>query len=36
MQKHKIVKLGDTVKVLFVPWINNENEEETFKKISEI
>tara|TARA_B100001769_G_scaffold258057_1_gene236695 strand:- start:330 stop:1373 length:1044 start_codon:yes stop_codon:yes gene_type:complete len=26
------VKLGDT-KVLFVPWINNENEEETFKKI---
>ena len=26
------VKLGDT-KVLFVPWINNENEEETFKRV---
>ena len=26
------VKIGDT-KVLFVPWINNENEKETFKKV---
>ena len=27
------VKIGDT-KVLFVPWINNENKEKTFKKVN--
>ena len=27
------VKLGD-LKVLFVPWINNENEKQTFKKVN--